>query len=307
MQPQENRRGFPRIAASFDVFCLLDDLSERNARAYNLSAGGVALETNQPISYSERLAMVFRLPNTSEVINTTGKVAWHKSGGDAFQHGSPLCTAGVEFQNLEESFKKFISNYTRGGGGGMRQRDKMHTLETDFEVDFSDEEGYSVRRKNKGDRFVGKLPGKSVFSFLIGAFTVGVVFLVAVVLLRSKNVDPEMKLRSLENRIKQLEDRGHRIDWIKAKLEEIEEKNKQIVTFMDTFKKPETSPKAGITQTSEKQTKALYHEVVAGETLYRISRRYGLTVDELRRLNKLESGATIYPAQRLLISPADPQ
>jgi hypothetical protein len=31
----------------------------------------------------------------------------------------------------------------------MKQRDKMDTLEADF----SDEEGYSARRKNKGNRF----------------------------------------------------------------------------------------------------------------------------------------------------------
>jgi LysM repeat protein len=73
---------------------------------------------------------------------------------------------------------------------------------------------------------------------------------------------------------------------------------------MDTFRKLETPPKINTAQTSEKQTKAVYHDVVAGETLYGISRRYGLTVDELRRLNKLEPEATIYPAQRLLISPA---
>ena len=307
MQPRKNRREFPRIAASFDVFCLLDDLGERSARAYNLSAGGLALETNQPISYDERLAMVFQLPNTSKVIHTTGKVAWHQPRGDTFQHGSPLCIAGVEFQNLEESFKAIIANYTEGGGRVMKQRDKKHTLEADFEVDFSDEEGYSVRRNNKGNRFAGKLPGKSLFSFLLGALTVGVVLLVAGAFLRSHNVDSEIKLRSLENKIKQLEDRDYGIDQIKARLEEIEEKNKQFITFMDTFTKSETSPKTGITQHSEKQTKALYHEVVAGDTLYSISRRYRLTVEELLRLNHLKPGEVIHPKQRLLVRPASNQ
>ena len=112
---------------------------------------------------------------------------------------------------------------------------------------------------------------------------------------------------SLENRVKQLENRISRIDWIEARLDQIEEKNKQFTTFMDTFRKLETPPKINTAQASEKQTKAVYHEVVAGETLYGISRRYGLTVDELRRLNKLELEATIYPTQRLLISPADDQ
>ena len=185
----------------------------------------------------------------------------------------------------------------------MKQRDKMDTLGADFEVDFSDKEGYSARRKNMENRSAGKLPGKSGFSLLIGAVILGLFVLVAVLFQRSSNIDSGSKMRSLETRIKQLEERFYRLDRIEANLEQIEEKNKQFTTFMDTFRKLETPPKISTAQTSEKQTKAVYHEVVAGETLYGISRRYGLTVDELRRLNKLPD-ATIYPKQRLLIRPA---
>ena len=185
----------------------------------------------------------------------------------------------------------------------MKQKDKIETIEADLEVDFSDEEGYSVRSKNKKNGVAGKPPGKGVF-FIAGALAIVVIFLIAGFFLRTSNVDPVIKLRSLENRVKQLESRSYRIDWIEEKLEQIEEKNKQFTTFMDTFRKLETPPKINTAQTSEKQTKAVYHDVVAGETLYGISRRYGLTVDLLRRLNTLEPEATIDPAQRLLISPA---
>jgi LysM repeat protein len=192
----------------------------------------------------------------------------------------------------------------------MKQEDKtetlkgdfIETLEADFEVDFSDEEGYSVRR-NKKNGVADKAPGKRVFSFLAGALAVVVMFLIAGFFLRSSNVDPVIKLRSLDNRVKQLENRSYRIDWIEAKLEQIEEKNKQFTTFMDIFRKLETPPKISTTQASEKQTKAVYHEVVAGETIYGISRRYGLTVDELRHLNQLKSEVIIHPNQRLLVRP----
>ena len=91
-------------------------------------------------------------------------------------------------------------------------------------------------------------------------------------------------------------------------MEQVKEKNKQFNSFNDTIiKKPITPPKSSNAQTAEKQTEAVYHEVLAGETLYRISLRYGITVDELRRLNKLEPEATIYPKQRLLIRPAGNQ
>ena len=200
----------------------------------------------------------------------------------------------------------------------MKQRDKLDTLEADFEVGFSDEEGYSARRKNKGNRFAGKPPGKSGFSLLIGAVILGLFVLVAVLFQRSSNIDSGSKMRSLERRIKQIEEKLYRLDWIEANLEEIKEKNKQLNSFKNTFakpitppksttaKKPITPPESSTAQTAEKQTRAVYDEVLAGETLYRISLRYKITVDELRRLNKLPD-ATIYPNQRLLIGPAGTQ
>jgi LysM repeat protein len=59
------------------------------------------------------------------------------------------------------------------------------------------------------------------------------------------------------------------------------------------------------TTESPKQSKAVkkrYHEVKKGETLYRISKQYGITVDELRRLNKLSPNEPIEIGQKLLVS-----
>ena len=47
--------------------------------------------------------------------------------------------------------------------------------------------------------------------------------------------------------------------------------------------------------------KRRYHTVRSGETLWGISGRYGLTVEELRDLNNFSPGGTIYPDQRLLV------
>ena len=46
-----------------------------------------------------------------------------------------------------------------------------------------------------------------------------------------------------------------------------------------------------------------HHMVRKGETLFSISQRYGLKVDELRRMNQLKPGDSIYPGQKLLIAP----
>ena len=68
-----------------------------------------------------------------------------------------------------------------------------------------------------------------------------------------------------------------------------------------------TSPQADkkASTDSQKQSKAVkkrYHEVKKGETLYRIAKQYGITVDELRRLNKLPPNQPIEIGQKLLVS-----
>ncbi len=198
----------------------------------------------------------------------------------------------------------------------MKKKDIMDTLEADFKVDFSREEGYSARRNNKENRSAGKPSGKSRLSFLIGVVIFGLVVLVAVVFHRSSNIDTGYKLKSLERRIKRLEERLYRLGSIEANLEQVKEKSKQFNLFRDTIKKPKTPPQSTTTekpitppesttaQTAKEQIEAVYHEVLPGETLYGIGLRYGIAVDELLRLNDLEPGATIYPRQKILISPA---
>ena len=66
----------------------------------------------------------------------------------------------------------------------------------------------------------------------------------------------------------------------------------------------EKSQKAESTKSSkvsEKTTNKRYHTVKSGDTLYSISRRNDLTVQKIRRLNKLNS-TVIRPGQKLLLS-----
>jgi LysM repeat protein len=66
--------------------------------------------------------------------------------------------------------------------------------------------------------------------------------------------------------------------------------------------------RAFISDSEEKKTssqKALHrvHQVEPGETLWNIAKRYGMSVEEIVRLNKLNPSETIYPGQKLLVSP----
>ena len=55
------------------------------------------------------------------------------------------------------------------------------------------------------------------------------------------------------------------------------------------------------TRKTQPGPQVVYHEVQSGETLYRISRRYNVSVDSLRRLNGLSEQDTIHPGQKLKV------
>lgn len=62
---------------------------------------------------------------------------------------------------------------------------------------------------------------------------------------------------------------------------------------------PKTSAEASVAQKTETAPQAAYHEVSSGDTLYSIGRRYGVSVDEIRKLNGLSAQDAIHPGQKL--------
>ncbi|MBW2094637.1 MAG: LysM peptidoglycan-binding domain-containing protein [Deltaproteobacteria bacterium] len=52
------------------------------------------------------------------------------------------------------------------------------------------------------------------------------------------------------------------------------------------------------------QTRRRYHVVQRGESLYKIAKKYGISLRELYRLNHLSSKSVIYPGQKLVVGPA---
>ena len=68
-----------------------------------------------------------------------------------------------------------------------------------------------------------------------------------------------------------------------------------------TKPKPKTAAKKRSVTSPKPKSTPRFHVVQSGETLYRISRRYGLTVDQLQSFNNLAPDAAIYPGQKLKI------
>ena len=88
-------------------------------------------------------------------------------------------------------------------------------------------------------------------------------------------------VKALEDRIILLEKEGKRLQ------QEIQKTNSRAVT---------ASPKKPSPAAKEK-----YHTVRAGESLYTIAKKYGISQDKLRALNKITPKKQIQPGQKLLV------
>jgi LysM repeat protein len=132
-----------------------------------------------------------------------------------------------------------------------------------------------------------------------------------------------------KTRIKMLEDRVVRLEAIDSRVTEMPEKARAYIQFekrLDRLeaslssrtdpiaKGPDRLLKKMVEERSQKVesqaspkinkkiSKKRFHTVRTGETLYSISRHYGLTVIKIQRLNKIADRSVIHPGQKLLIT-----
>jgi LysM repeat protein len=126
----------------------------------------------------------------------------------------------------------------------------------------------------------------------------------------SKMTALEEKIASLEKQMGELQSKSgasgpdpslaQRVDLLSQKVATLEKQRfpapeKQKAAAMEPKGKP-VPPKAAVT--AEKR----YHTVQKGETLYKISKKYGIRVEELRKLNNLSGNQSIKTGQKLLVS-----
>ena len=177
---------------------------------------------------------------------------------------------------------------------------------------------------------------KSIMPFVIGGLgLIVVVVLVTLILSRPKNTVDQEYLESLEKRMQQMEKKLATIgvmDQIIMRLgkqeQDIDLLDKKINRFESTVTtqidqiikelgalhqktsqkaasvapQPKTVEKKQPGASNKAQPTAQFHQVQAGETLFRISRRYDLSVEQLRTYNDLAPNAAIYPGQKLKLN-----
>ena len=209
--------------------------------------------------------------------------------------------------------------------------DRMDRFNADPHDDV-DSEQYSLWKKNKKVKLRTDSPG---ISEKINLKKIGVSFSILLILLlllfaRNMLAKFENRINALENRVKTVEEKGQKLDAMSygmAKIGEQAQAVAQLKTRLDRSEKALTSRMdliskdfdklkqqmldAGIRKTKSSKpaiapksmAKNRYHIVKNGETLYTIGHRYGVTVNELKKINKLSDKSVIHPGQKLLINP----
>lgn len=161
---------------------------------------------------------------------------------------------------------------------------------------------------------------------------IGVLLLIVLIALFFGGGDTlsEKDLTSFEARLDSLEERLTRFEWVEVKVTSLEKRQEELEQYMaeaDISKRHLTQQfnklskrvgrlqkgKAPVSVKAQGPTaikrkplslgKKRFHEVRSGETLYRIARQYGISVDKLCRLNNITQRQAIQPGQKLVVSP----
>jgi LysM repeat protein len=216
----------------------------------------------------------------------------------------------------------------------MKWKDDYEQREEEREpgAEYVDEPPYSPLGAEESGKFSLKSLGQFNPVLLIAAGAAILVILLLIVFIPGGGDDIDEQLRPLAAQLQQLEQRlgivegqepvlaqlvekGNVIDTLVARVDRIEAfanlRMDQITERLEKIEKAAkaTPPVAAVSKAVPRKTakapakKAAVknHTVKAGETLYGISRKYGLSVDQLMQMNNLAKGAVIKPGQRLKV------
>ena len=179
-------------------------------------------------------------------------------------------------------------------------------LETD-EVLPEDRTTSSMRRRTESKS--NKLLPVSLGILLVAVFAGGIFYFITRnltggdALLQAKMAASEQKVASLEQQIADLQGKlgpmgpdltlRQQLEALAQRIEVLEKRAQPA-----TISKAKPAPsKAAVT------TPKRYHTVQKGENLSKISKKYAIPVEELRKLNNLAGDQSVQSGQRLLISP----
>ena len=199
------------------------------------------------------------------------------------------------------------------------EQEIIEEIEDDLEHPWNEDEYVGHRRTSAGFR-----PQRwhLVFS---GAGIIILIIIIALFFTRGDNGSTEelnsitIRLDRIEKRLTQLEGMEQKISHVEGQFKGLQQsvskldksgrsikgRVDKITKNIDLLQKRIAAFSAAPGTEKEKpvsQAKRRYHQVRQGDTLYRIAKKYGISVDELRRLNNLTKSQEIYPGQKILVS-----
>ncbi|MFC1885912.1 LysM peptidoglycan-binding domain-containing protein [Thermodesulfobacteriota bacterium] len=208
----------------------------------------------------------------------------------------------------------------------MKWKDSSNsdTIEDELDSDHLHENPYSSLRKKRFDRSAFLNLGQ----YPVILYGMGAVILILLIIMFSGGNSNETQLSEIKKKVELLQDRLVILENIEQRIDRLESEQKKMDQFSFRLNQLDTSnalqmkriakqlndlnkrttvvkPKAAAKKPAKKPSTKTprFHQVSPGETLYAISRRYGISVDTLRKLNKLAPNFEIYPGQKLLVSP----
>lgn len=189
------------------------------------------------------------------------------------------------------------------------------------EEEYTDNQDYGSLKERK--------PLPSIW-FILPVLLAGIALVVIIaVWFRGKNQSPPVSLTNLrlEDRVSAIENRLAVLNGIEDRLQALERDHKAYLQAAEKFNQMESTltqrmdqlnrsiasvsakppaEKSATTKASPKTAKQAYavtHVVKSGDTLYGISRRYQVSINQLRADNNLGKKSILQPGQKLTINP----
>jgi LysM repeat protein len=185
--------------------------------------------------------------------------------------------------------------------------------------------------RNKLSVKTGHRPPKRLNAPLItlamGIFILAIIAILAIYFQRSGNKTTDDKIQAINIRLAQINERLSTIEEAEKSMSLIDEQRTKFeISLMNRIdglealinlrqgtdtEAPDSLHRVAVVQKSipeeesekdsGKEADIHYHQVQPGETLYRISLKYGISVDGLRKLNNIGPEAIIYVGQKLKV------
>jgi hypothetical protein len=200
--------------------------------------------------------------------------------------------------------------------------------------DFFDEEQYSPWALSKDSPRTGRINRNTILLGLACFAVLTSVTALLMLLFGNSGDNPDKwQLALLQERVAQLEERLSRYDDIDEKVTHIWDQARAFEKFQDRFERTQASMSlrmediTGAVEMLQKTSRdpvrppALpaaaatpvqpvpvdgFHTVVAGDTLYNISKRYLISLDQLLALNGLEKNSVLKIGQKLIVKQSRP-